>query len=374
MKKKRNNKGFTLVEVLIAMAIISVVFTLGYNIILGMDKTTTKQTEVYTEQQNANLINKYLTKDLEQVKTFTTADTTLNPYSYIINDGVEGSERIEYEVLKVDNGKSYNLTRKTDSGSIELISNYPTDSEIPFSITKVASEDNLFKVSMNGKSGDNEVSKYQFEVSSRVEHNVASVEPPKLPEVDNNNGENNSTQTPVNTSVGGVIEFGYERDDGKNEVEFEVEAFENNKEVKERDKEIAYTLNANTEYTLCARIPLKDKDLRVYLKDGNKIVGDNGIFGTGNDWKLFENANNNNSIYVYSGSRTNISSIKIKPHTATNAIVHTNINRIFRNEVNVTSSDKYIDIEITFKLAAPIPSDDAHEITIGFGKFMMDND
>ena len=113
------------------ITILSIVMGLGYRVIIGTNKVTKNQREVFSEQQNANLINTYLTKDLEQVRKFTPADTSVNPYTYVLN---EDNEKIEYKVQKTEDGKYYSVTRIAGSTSIELISNYPTDSEVPFSI------------------------------------------------------------------------------------------------------------------------------------------------------------------------------------------------------------------------------------------------
>ena len=63
--RKFNNKGFTLLEFIIAMGIFSVVVFVGYSVINGSNKTTSSQKYISKSQMSTNLINKYVTKDIE---------------------------------------------------------------------------------------------------------------------------------------------------------------------------------------------------------------------------------------------------------------------------------------------------------------------
>ena len=60
------NKGFTLIELIIAISIFSTILLLGYKVIDGTSISTKKQSEIFNEQQVTNLLNKYFTKDIEK--------------------------------------------------------------------------------------------------------------------------------------------------------------------------------------------------------------------------------------------------------------------------------------------------------------------
>ena len=52
------NKGFTLIELIIAISIFSTILLLGYKVIDGTSISTKKQSEIFNEQQVTNLLNK----------------------------------------------------------------------------------------------------------------------------------------------------------------------------------------------------------------------------------------------------------------------------------------------------------------------------
>ena len=54
----KNNKGFTLIEMIIAMTIFGIVISLGYGIFNSSQKAFTEQSEVFNSQTTMNLINK----------------------------------------------------------------------------------------------------------------------------------------------------------------------------------------------------------------------------------------------------------------------------------------------------------------------------
>ena len=83
--KKINNKGFTLLELIIAMSILTSVMFIGYNIFNKNSTLMHTQININKGQSNMNDINEYLTKDLEQTTSIelkidgvVVADTKVN--------------------------------------------------------------------------------------------------------------------------------------------------------------------------------------------------------------------------------------------------------------------------------------------------------
>lgn len=163
----KNQKGFTLVELIIAISIMSIVIGLGYNVVNKITIASKSQSKVTDNQLNANLINKYVTKDLEGCKTFKgpVESNAGADYEFIIN---EGSNEIKYKVSTELKGSKevYNLTRYNNGTELDLITNQPKISEKPFYISESEENQNLYLVQLDNIKESS--GKYEFEVSSRV--------------------------------------------------------------------------------------------------------------------------------------------------------------------------------------------------------------
>lgn len=212
----KNNKGFTLVELIIAISIMSMVIGLGYNIINKVNSATQDQNKVSENQLNANLINKYLTKDLESCKTFEGPEGTNlgQKYEFIIN---QGKNEVIYKVLtgKKGNQEIYNLTRSSNGSEIDLITNQVKVSEKPFFISKKVGYTDLYLVefdSIKELSG-----KYQFEVASRVL--VSSSEDKEIPVLSGTDDSDNPSEPIEPPITPGVVV------PGKPEEEFTKDLF-----------------------------------------------------------------------------------------------------------------------------------------------------
>ncbi len=68
--KKLNRKGFTLIELIIAMSILGIVLSIGYGILNGANKAINEQGKIFNGQTSINTVRTFLTKDLEQTKEF----------------------------------------------------------------------------------------------------------------------------------------------------------------------------------------------------------------------------------------------------------------------------------------------------------------
>lgn len=200
--KKLNTRGVTLVELIIAIAILGVVLSIGYGIINSANKSLNEQSEVFSGQMSINTVRKFITKDLEQAKkqeledsmsVLSLVDKNRTPldesqlqalvnkvnesnkeeYIYEINtkDG-----KVEYKIILSKDEKRnkymYDMVRvKTsdlNTDTIEILSKQPvnfkdSNVEIPFI---VENEGNTYYVEL-GYEQNNKQNVYKFSVSSR---------------------------------------------------------------------------------------------------------------------------------------------------------------------------------------------------------------
>lgn len=215
-------------ELIIAIAILSVVIFVGYGVINGSNKTTSSQKYISKSQMSTNLINKYVTKDIEILE----ADKDIVPknnnveidldnslyrqsYYYTIDtvnhsEGKSVVDKVEYEIKhegKIEKNKlrgKYSVNRKSKQendvvvSDLELVNNqntlYYKDNNVdiktfieenvkPFNIDKYNSDINLYSVGIYYDS-DSKDKEYSFDVSPRI--NIAEVEgepqPPEEPQ------------------------------------------------------------------------------------------------------------------------------------------------------------------------------------------------
>lgn len=156
---KENNRGFTLVEMLIAISIFTIVISIGFNILNKINIAIGEQKNITEDHLNVNLLNKYLTKDLEKCKLFNSP----NDYEFLIND-------IKYQVEIVndlnDGKEYYNLIRISGNSKIQLITKQLKLSSTPFFISQKQSNKNIYTVRIDNNIDSSK--SYSFEVASRV--------------------------------------------------------------------------------------------------------------------------------------------------------------------------------------------------------------
>lgn len=163
----KNNRGFTLIEVIIAISIFSIVVAMGYEVINKSNILIKSQQEITNNQIASNLINTYLNKDLGEA-------ISINDIKWL-NDNT-----YEYEIIKKNNivkyiistykeiNKQYcNITRNEENTVIEIISKQEIDSNTPFIILEDEFK-RIYTVQLQYK--ENRNSKIiSFEVSSRID-------------------------------------------------------------------------------------------------------------------------------------------------------------------------------------------------------------
>lgn len=164
--KKISNKGFTLIELIIAISILTIVIFIGYKTINGISISTNSQKEVTLNQSSANLVNQYLTKDIEQSKSVSNKET-LDDKSYkytIVKDDTEVDYIVEnYTKKSID---VYNLTRQEDSSTIVIVEGQQRYNDTPFLIN-TTQNNGIYEVLVDYKENKNN-KQYSFNVSSRL--------------------------------------------------------------------------------------------------------------------------------------------------------------------------------------------------------------
>lgn len=223
----RNNRGFTIIEMIIAISILTVVLFMGY-MIMNKNNESINANMINTQGQlSVNLVNKYLTKDLERTKYSNITnpsqeeiDNGMYSYKLKTNGFVESNEKLEYITYNViiDNNK-YSITRNTflnqtdmnnnlSQTSIDIIQNQPMDDNdsMPFYIN--TNGDDIYTVGMQYKQKSSK--HYTFDVNYRY-NEVIVVEgdgtpenplpPPEEPEIDE--------ELQGSKGLNGFIRFGY---------------------------------------------------------------------------------------------------------------------------------------------------------------------
>ena len=164
--KKNNNKGITLVEIIIALSIVGFVITASYKVIIGISKFINIQKEVNLNVSNMNLLNKYLVNDIEQSKSISDLeilDDTSYKYTIVRND-----TNIEYIVKKNKhkNKTNYDVIRKKGPTEVTIIERLRSCEDSPFLINKLK-YDGGYKVSISYKCDDKNKEKV-FNLATRL--------------------------------------------------------------------------------------------------------------------------------------------------------------------------------------------------------------
>ncbi|MGL6104666.1 prepilin-type N-terminal cleavage/methylation domain-containing protein [Romboutsia sp.] len=226
---KKNNKGFTLIEIIISITIFTTAIGIGY-MIINKNTESVSASMISTEgQMSVNIVNKYLTKDLEKTQPNniikpTQIEISSGTYNYKLNTNefIESNEKINYIRYDVNiSNNRYDLTRNTFSSqsdmdnnisksNIEIISNQPID-DINTPPFYIENDNNIYTVGMQYKEKSNKY--YNFDVSYRYNQFVTSggevgdgtpenpLPPTEEPEIDE--------ELQGSNGLNGFIRFGY---------------------------------------------------------------------------------------------------------------------------------------------------------------------
>ena len=152
--RKNNNKGFTLLELLISIFILTTVIFIGYSII---NKSTTyiqNRKNIHEGQLAVNDINVYLMDDL---KCATSVSISLNEISIFADDTTQG-DTITNERLKEEFEKYLEYTKNDSSTDIKFTYKYNIDYKKDENDTKqiiynvdIIKDNNNYKYSISRK-------------------------------------------------------------------------------------------------------------------------------------------------------------------------------------------------------------------------------
>ena len=312
--KKINNKGFTLLELIIAMSILTSVMFIGYNIFNKNSTLMHTQININKGQSNMNDINEYLTKDLEQTTSIelkidgvVVADTKVNVeqkstdkvlenakqdiedrlsknnnFNYEYKLRLNGENKFSVYKVNIENkNKSIRYTLsltdkngvKVDFVNKELLK----EVEVPFYIIG----DDPYKVIMGYSDKKNNFNLHEFEVTSRIKQDLVAGEitpdpptvtpeepdnkPPTVtPEEPDNNPptvtpeepDNNPSIEPDSTEVNGDLIFEITKNNSQNIGKYNWDTY------------VKYNMLGNTSYkkeTVQSESEFKNRQFSIFL-------------------------------------------------------------------------------------------------------------
>ena len=205
--KKFNNKGFTLLELIVAISILTVIILVGYKIFNSYSILINTQVNVNKGQLNMNTINEYLTKDLEQTTSIelkidkvVVADTKVDAEQKSTDKVLKSAkQKIEYRLndnnnfhyeykLRFDDESKFSIYKvnieknnKAMKYTVSLTDEHGTkvdfinkellrEKEVPFYIIG----DDPYKVSMGYSDKKSNFNLYEFEVASRIKQDLVA--------------------------------------------------------------------------------------------------------------------------------------------------------------------------------------------------------
>ena len=205
--KKFNNKGFTLLELIVALSILTVIILVGYKIFNSYSILINTQVNVNKGQLNMNTINEYLTKDLEQTTSIElkidkvvvadtkvdaeqkSTDKVLKSAKQKIEDRLNDNNNFHYEYkLRFDDESKFSIYKvnieknnKAMKYTVSLTDEHGTkvdfinkellrEKEVPFYIIG----DDPYKVSMGYSDKKSNFNLYEFEVASRIKQDLVA--------------------------------------------------------------------------------------------------------------------------------------------------------------------------------------------------------
>ena len=160
---KRNNKGFTLLELLISIFILTTVIFLGYRVINKSTIDIKNQSNINKGQLTVNDMNKYLTKDLERARNVSLSSNYLMEQNTFTDDSTQENTITNNKKLKEAFGQYLEDTENDLSTDEKFIYSYNIDykkdenntEKITYNV-KIIKDKNNYKYSIL-REGTNEV-------------------------------------------------------------------------------------------------------------------------------------------------------------------------------------------------------------------------
>ncbi|KAJ51626.1 prepilin-type N-terminal cleavage/methylation domain-containing protein [Clostridium tetanomorphum] len=170
-------KGFTLLELIISLSILSFVIGTAYILINSSSRLVKRQVSNTNSQDDIRMAVEWITKDIKEGKEII-CNSGQGDELYVVKK--ENNKIIKYkkkESGKISNENIYKIIRESDKDKFILVENICKDG---FSIDK---KDNLYNVSLIIKDKLNKDRYMKFNVSSRM--NLAIVDKPDEGDSDN---------------------------------------------------------------------------------------------------------------------------------------------------------------------------------------------
>lgn len=185
--RKKFNRGFTLIELIISMAILNIVIFFSYNMINNIN--TMFDTQLYTtnHQVSTNNLNKFLSRDIQysvnvEGPIFSTNKSDGSEYTL---NNIDKNDEVNYEykittnqnkevvyIVSIKDGK-YSICRYDYNGvSLEFVDNYKliedgNNLKAPLVIEQSLNNELLYYVNL--QSMDKKNNEYSFQVTSRYQ-------------------------------------------------------------------------------------------------------------------------------------------------------------------------------------------------------------
>lgn len=160
---KKNNKGFTLLELLISIFILTTVIFIGYRVINKSTIDIKNQSNINKGQLTVNDMNKYLTKDLERARNVSLSSNYLMEQNTFTDDSTQENTITNNKKLKEAFGQYLEDTENDLSTDEKFIYSYNIDykkdenntEKITYNV-KIIKDKNNYKYSIL-REGTNEV-------------------------------------------------------------------------------------------------------------------------------------------------------------------------------------------------------------------------
>lgn len=188
--RKECNRGFTLIELIISMAILTIVIFISYSMINNINPMFGTQLNTTNHQVSINNLNKFLSRDIQysiNVEGPIFSKTRLDGSEYTLNN-IDKNDEVNYEykitttqneevtyLITIKNGK-YSIYRNYNGTSLDFIDNDKLSEDgnnLKAPLVIEQSSDNELLYYVNLQSMDKKNNEYSFKVTSR--HQSGSV-------------------------------------------------------------------------------------------------------------------------------------------------------------------------------------------------------
>lgn len=167
LKKILNNKkGFTLVELMISIVILTFVMGTVYSLINSSSRLVWRQVNTTNAQNDIRTAVDWITRDLKEAVSF--SNTNKGNVLYIVEKGNSTVKYIKTETGKISNNKIYKVIRKSNNEEFVMLENIPEEG------FDIENKNSLYHVTITIKDKLNKDKVTEFDVSSKMNSDVAN--------------------------------------------------------------------------------------------------------------------------------------------------------------------------------------------------------